>query len=69
MVEYLGDVNGRWKGPLTCHQYEFRREKHKMYVDNQELPHFAKLRDVDGKALFRRCDVHSESDHTEALQQ
>ena len=50
---YQGDVNGRWKGPETCHLYEFGRERRVQYVDRRDIPKMLLAKGPSGEQLFR----------------
>ena len=51
-LRYLGKANGRWRGPKSCHWYEFRRERREAYVDGRDVSHLLMQRDGQGKRLF-----------------
>lgn len=53
-IEYLGDVNGRWKGPVSLFAYTFRRDKRVQYADKRDVPIMLGLKGPAGEALFRR---------------
>ena len=53
-IVYLGDVNGRWKGAVSCFSYKFRRESREQYVDKRDAPHLLGLKGPADEALFRR---------------
>ena len=53
-IEYLGDVNGRWRGPVSCFSYTFRREQRIQYADKRDVPHLLGLKGPEGETLFRR---------------
>ena len=53
-IEYLGEVNGRWRGPVSCFAYEFRRERRIQYVDKRDMPHLLGLKGPAGEMLFGR---------------
>ena len=52
-VEYLGDMNGTWKGPETCIMYEFGRDSRIHWVDVRDLGHLLTVKDTTNEALFQ----------------
>lgn len=54
-VEYLGEVNGQWKGTETCRQYPFGRGKRLGWVDRRDVPGLLKARGLEGETLFREA--------------
>lgn len=55
-VEYLGDVNGSWRGPETCLMYEFRRDSRVHWVDVRDVQHLLNIKGPNGEEFFRVID-------------
>ena len=56
-VRYLGDVNGKWKGIVTGHLYEFSRDARERYVDRRDIPPILGLKDGEDHSLFEMASA------------
>ena len=52
LVTYLGDLQGKYKGPETCHVYEVKREQRNMYIDRRDAKHLLGVKNAKGENLF-----------------
>ena len=50
-------MNGKWKGIVTGHLYEFARDARERYVDRRDIPPLLGLKDGEGRALFEMASV------------
>lgn len=52
LVEYLGEVTGKWKGPETCQMYPFGRGRKFGYVDMRDWSKMKDWKLEDGAPVF-----------------
>lgn len=55
-VRYLGDVNGKHRGAISCQWYEFSREKRIRYVDVRDVAQLTARKGAQGEMMFEAAD-------------